>query len=360
MRQKPFLPSRYCNPSTIEIQSVHEKYNVSVCNRFAILNDCSKGDVINNSNSALKNVTNGKQNRPLKKSFKSKVVNGGGNITYPRECLACKNTYRSKSAFQYHKKKCGQIKNKITYPRQCVECKNTFQNQYYYFEHYKHSNCNSDVGNAKRSVKKSLYPRKCLSCDGVYRSKELFYYHKRNCVPSKNDITLKLSIKCHVCDKVFPSHLEFYRHRPHCSINDERYKYNVCPITNCIKSFSKISNLNKHLLVDHKSGSLKKITFDSQLRFKAWFDAESKSTFTSFKKSNGKKISGDKTYYYYTCQFNCPHATNVHNPHSLRRNKKGTIPKDIHCPVKISVCEDRGSVTIYYFPEHNHHVGFEN
>ncbi|KAG8191892.1 hypothetical protein JTE90_019826 [Oedothorax gibbosus] len=99
-------------------------------------------------------------------------------ISYPRKCSNCQNTYRNKSAFQYHKAKCSQEKTEASYPRKCSHCGTVFLTRYSYFKHLK---------NESRPKQKSIYPRKCLLCGKTYTSREAFWKHKkRNCYTVKH------------------------------------------------------------------------------------------------------------------------------------------------------------------------------
>lgn len=126
----------------------------------------------------------------------------------------------------------------------------------------------------------------------------------------------------------------------------------------CVESFTYVGNLNKHLLRNHELGAINVFSFDSMNHFLMWLETISTSTFSSLKKLTGSKRSGLKIFHYYACQFNVTQNKPVRV--CSRKNKKGTIPVDINCPVKIYVCEEQDSVAVYYFSKHNHHVGYEN
>ena len=220
----------------------------------------------------------------------------------------------TKASLYNHKSKCKGIQHVgIQYSRNCDVCCKTY-------------NCRQTFSYYKKSYSDILILPVVTSCSNSLMS---------SVVNSCSNSLIPSVVELSQCSLSFSDTQSLTQHQVS-NTKLRSLQYN-CTFDDYPKSFNVYKTLDNHVTVDHKADLIKYLTFDSVNHFQEWLELEGSSTFTSFKKCTGTKLHKNSKYYYYSCQF----GKNVSKfqPITSRKNNKGTIPKNVHCPVQIHVIE---------------------
>ncbi|GBM68726.1 hypothetical protein AVEN_69138-1 [Araneus ventricosus] len=265
----------------------------------------------------------------LETSNCSLMQHSSRKVVYPRKCDKCLNTYKTRASFSYHKRKCNQVK-------------------------LPEVNASYDIGNS--SSNDSTSSSNSFTCSTCSENFSYFSlnHHKQVCTRQKQSYPRM----CENCDRFFKDRKTFFNHKKSCAVNNNSI-IRYCPFPECTESFTYLSNLNKHMHSKHDLDEVKEFTFDSMNSFQIWLEQEGASTFSSFRKFSGSKTEPLKSFHYYCCNF-FAQSNKLEPKKTSRKNNKGTIPKDINCPVRICVCEESDKVKVTYYSVHNHRTEAEN
>ncbi|CAL4140805.1 unnamed protein product, partial [Meganyctiphanes norvegica] len=202
----------------------------------------------------------------------------------------------------------------------------------------------------------------CIQCDKEFSRNSSLQRHIRIHMGERQ-------YECSHCNKSFSKDIHLKKHineQHEGTINIISNNKTECSEPNCHETFYHHNQLFQHLKQKHDSNiQSTKLNFTSEKEFLTWKEEEESNIFAYYSKVSSTKKSNRGYCMYYQCQKNGssrPHRRKGVIPRkSERRNKKGTIKRDMFCPSKL-ICKvnKTGEFSVTYIQTHSHILQFKD